>query len=452
MAGGIYGQFAQKHAFPVGVPFWTSLTAPTALKALHIVWTVYLASFFLFWHGILCRRLQRPLRPIGFAVGTLLSLKFTSIAISLGFMRSVMDSINVTVNDNPVNFGSRFGIYVDFIICVVAALALLAACFAAFCANQGTRRALETSDQARYTIDSIPLSVFLGVVLFICLSYSYLADVIHPSLILAGIHLSTLMQQATFLAFAAGCALVAWAFYTRRPWGWFAALLVGMAWAVSSYYPPGDMSVFLGSEFDKYRDFFAQITPAFQKFMLLDDILMFVGLIVFIGYLIYVRRHFVNGEHALRSPNPSRPGVPIYADWRRSLKMLSRFWLIFGALGVFQWLQHDYFIAVIFIVIMILCLPIILIGIFMPRCVFRDEGLALTGTGLLMTPVFPYASFKSVQFITTRKPPRPMRSIEDGMLNLNVSLFADDQRARLEEEFRKRDIGVTVFVPAAAVS
>jgi hypothetical protein len=435
VAAAIYGVFAQKHAFPAGVPIWTSLTAPPALNMLHVVWTMYLMSFFLFWHGGLCRRLQRPLRPVGFAVGALLSFKLAYGAISLGFLRAVMDSINLTANGNAVNFGDRFGIYVDFAICGVAVLALLAACFVALCVSQSTKRALESSDQARYTLDSIPLSVFLGVVLFICLSYSYLADLVPPSPILADAHLSTLMQQAVSLALAAGSALVAWAFYTRRPWGWFAALLVGVAWAVCSYYPPDDVSRFLSApEFDKYRDSVDQMIPAFQQYMLFDDILLFVALGVLIGYLIYVRRHLVDG-HRAPSPGLSGSGVSIYADWQRVVKVFGRFWLIFGVIAALQWFQGDYFIGVIFIGIAVLYIPIMAIGIFMPRYVFRDGGLALPGMSLLATPVFPYASFRSVQFITTPKPPRPMRSIEDGVLNLNVSVF--------EEEFRKRGITVT---------
>jgi len=450
-AATLYGQFALKHTSPADASFWASLSSPTTLRTLHIVWIVYLVSFFLYWHGFLCRRLQRPLRPIGFAVGILVTLKLAYNALSFGVVRLEMESLNFVANGNSVNLGNRFGIYADFIICIMAVLALLAACFAAFCASEKTNKALKSSDQALYTLDSIPLSVFLGFVLFICVGYGFLVDVIHPSPTLAGIRLPTLMYQALLLAFAVACALAAWAFYTRRPWGWFAGLLVGMAWALSSYYPPADISTFSGSEYDKYRDFLTQFTPAIQKYMRFEDIMIFMGLSLFVGYLVYVRRHLVDREPEHGSSKPPRPEVPIYTDWRR-LKIHNKSWLIFGALGVIQWLRHDYFIAIVFIGITIMTVLIMLIGIFTPRYVFRKEGLALTGIGLLATPVFPYTSFKSVQLITTRKPPRPMRSIEDGVLNLNVSVFADDQRARLEEEFSKRGIVVTVLAPAAAVN
>lgn len=446
IAATIYGNSALKHFSPPDAPFWTSLSSPKVLSALHLAWTAYLAAFFMIWHGILCRRQERPLRPIGFALGTLLSMKGAYAAISFGAVRVMIDSVEITVNGNVVNFGSRFGIYLDFLVGAAAVLALLATCFAWFCASRETKKALESSDQARYALDSIPLSVFLGAVLFICLGYGYLTDLVHPHLTLAGIHLSLTIQRVTLLAFAAVCILAAWVFYTRRPWGWSAGALVGMAWGLGSYHPPGDMSGFSGPEFDKYRDLLTQLGPEFQRYMVFNDILMSVGLALFIGYLVYVRRYLTEGEPALRPSKPPRPEVRVYADWLKFMT-LNKALPFIGVLGIIQWVQHDYVLAMALLAGTILTMLGILMGTFLPRYVFRNEGLALTGHSLIATPVFPYKSFRSVQFITTRKPPRPMRSIEDGVLNLNVSLLSDDQRALVKKEFKKRGIGVTVLAP-----
>lgn len=444
----IYGEMMLKHFFPADESFWDGLTSPRVLSALHVAWLVYLSAFFLIWHGILCRRLSRPSRPIGFAIGTLFTLKCAVGAITLGFLKLEMDSTVLTVNGTTVNLGERFGLYVGFMVAAAIVLALLAACFALFFAGQASKKALESSDQARYALDSLPLPVFLGVVLFICLGYSYLTDLIRPNLVLAGAHIPTPIQQATLLLFAAGSLLTAWAFYVRRPWGWYAGWLMCAAWALSSYHLVGEVSAFSGPEFDRYRDLLVQLTPVMQRFVLFGDVMTGATLVLFVGYLVYVRRHFVDDQPGPHLLKPSRPEVPIYADWRRF--KIGRSALICGGLGALQWVQQEYFVAAILIGSGILTALLTLIGTFMPRCVFRDEGLALTGISLLATPVFPYTSFRSVQFITTSKPPRPMRSIEDGVLNLNVSLFADEQRAKLEEEFRKRGIAITVLAPAEA--
>ncbi len=448
----IYGNSALKHFSPPDASFWTSFSSPKVLSALHLTWTAYLVAFFMTWHGILSRRLQRPLRPIGFAVGTLLTLKCAAIIALFGAVRVMIDSVNVPVNGNPVNLGDRFGTYVDFIICGVVVFALLAACFAGFCASQATQKALESSDQACYALDSIPLSVFLGFVLFVCLGYGYLTDFINPHLSLAGIHLSPMLQRVTLLAYAAACLLAAWGFYTRRPWGWLAGAVVGVAWAVGGYYRPDDTSGFSGPEFDKYRDFVAQVGPTFHLYIMFDDVLILIGLILVIGYLVYVRRYLAEGETALHPSKPRRAEVPVYADWSK-LMTINKALPIIGVLGIIQWVQHDYVLAVVLLAGAILTMLGILMGAFLPRCVFRDEGFALPGVSLLVTPVFPYESFRGVQFITTPKPPktsRPMRSIEDGVLNLNVSMCSDDQRALLKKEFKKRGISVTVLEPAAA--
>ena len=447
IAATIYGNSALKHFSPPDASFWTLLSSPKVLSALHLTWVAYLAAFFLIWHGILGRRLQRPLRPIGFAVGTLLSLKCVVTIALFGAVRVMIDSVNVTVNGSPVNLGAQFGIYLDLIIGGVMVLALLAVCFAWFCANQETRKALESLDQARYTLDSIPLSIFLGFVLFVCLGYGYLTDLIDPHLSLAGIHLSPMLQRVTLLAFATICLLAAWGFYTGRRWGWLAGAMVGIAWTVSGYYPPSDMSGFSGPGFDKYRDFIAQVGPTFHLYIVFDDVLIFAGLALFIGFLVYVRRYLEEEEPALRPSKPRRTEVPVYVDWS-NFKTVNKSWLIFGILGLFQWVQHDYLLGMVFLATTILSVAGMLMGIFLPRCIFRDEGFALPGVSLLVTPTFPYTSFKSVQFITTRKPPKGMRSIEDGVLNLNVSMFSDDQRALLKKEFKKRDISVTVLESA----
>lgn len=443
------GQITLHHAIPAGAPFWASLTSPAVLRSMHIVWDVYLMSLILFWHCFLCRRLQRPSRPIGFAIGTLVFLKFISAATSFVYMRLAMNSINVTYNGTVINLGSQFGIYIDLFIVADVTIAFLAGGFAAFWASQKTKKALENTDQARYTLDAIPLSVFLVVVLFIYLTYGYLTNIIHPSLTLAGIHPSTLIQEATLLTFAATCAFTAWALYTLRPWAWFMGLLAGMAWALSSYSSPADMSAFSGPKFERYKDLFVQITPAFQQYMQFNDILILIELIVFIVYLIYLRRYLVNGAPTFHSSKSSGSRVPIYAN-RQSLRPLSGSWLIFGGLGLMQWFQHDYFIALTFVFLTIIMIALILISTLTPRYVFREEGLAFTGFSLLFTPVFPYTSFNSVQLITTPKPPKRMRSIEDGVMNLNVSVLRDIQRAQLEEEFRKRNIEVTTLAPATA--
>jgi hypothetical protein len=452
VAAVIYGQVALKGVTSGDTLSWVSLGSPASLHAFHLVWTLLLVSFILSWHGILGRRLQRPLRPFGFAAGTLLSVQFTYLAIAFGFMRWEMDSINVTLNGSTVNFGSQFGAFVDVLICIVAVLAVLAACLAAFCFSQETQRALEASDQAQYTLDSIPISLFPGAVLLAYLSYSYLTDIIDPSLTLAGISLSPAMQQVTLVAFAAACAFAAWGFYSRRPWGWFAALVVGAVWTLSSYFPVSDVSTFFSNPaFDKYRALIGPLTPAFQMYIQMYDVFVFGGAILFVGYLVCVRRHFAQPGLAPRRERAPGRDVPIYAD-RQRLVMSNKTWLILGAISILNWLQQHYFSTLLFTALAALNAVIVLIAAFTPRCVFHEEGLALTGLSFIAVPVFPYASFKSVRLITTRKPPRPMRSIEDGVLNLNVSLFAEDQLARLEEEFKRRDIAVTVLAPEAAAA
>lgn len=446
----IYGRLAERYSFPANASFWQSLTSPPALKTLHIIWLLYLGSWLLIVHGIMCRRLERPVRPLGFAVGTLLSLKCAILVIYFCFIRSVTDSVNITVNGDTVNFGSRFGVFLDVIVGVAAILALLSAGYAAFFASQGTKRSLEASDPARYTLESIPLPIFLGVVLFVCLGYEYLAELLHPSLTLAGANISMPLQEVALLVFAAVCALAAWAFYTLRPWGWYVGLLVGVAWGLSSYYPPDNLSMLSRPEFDLYREFITQITPAFQKYIQFDDIFLAITLVAFIGYLIYVRRRLAEMKPAPRPSKPSASEVSIYSD--RRLSKFNRAWLAFGALGVMQWVQHDYLIGLIFVGLGVLIMVPALLSMAKPRCVFREDGLALTGTSLLMTAVFPYDSFNSVRLITTPKPPRVMHNIEDGVLNFNVSMLADDQRSRLEDEFRKRNKAVTVLASAEAAS
>lgn len=428
--------------FLADVPFWTALTSPRTLSTLGFLWTLLVSSFVLFWHAALCARCLRPLRPIGFAIGVLVALKFMAGVIAFVAMKLVFNSLTVTVNGNTANIGELIGVYVDFLMCAEAVILLLAVGLAVFCASKETKKALESLDQARYQIDEIPLSVFTGIVLFIYLAYSSLTAVIHPAMPFAGLDLSPLIQRMSLLLISAGFILTAVAFYRGRSWGWVLALLLGLAWTAVRFGPAdNDLGQLSGPEFDKLRAYIPLAKLLMQRLGPLNDVFTSIGLVLFIGYLFYVRRHLTDKPYDGAYLKSSPSDVTFHIDWR-SLGRLGRNFAFMAAFGIMQWAIDNHFSAILFFLLALMWIPFLGIAVVVPRYAFRSAGLAVPGFSLLATPVIPYESFKSVRFITTKKAPKGTRSIEDGVLNLNVSMFDEARRAELEKEFRKRNVDI----------
>lgn len=440
-AAGILGPSVLKRCFPEGVPIWTSLASPMTLRYLGLLWTLLASVFVLFWHGGLCTRRARPLRPIGFSIGVLVALKFTSGLIALVAIRLAFDSVTVTVNGNTENLGNLVGIYADFLICAEAVLVLLAVSLTVFCGSKETKKALESLDQSRYQMDAIPLSVFIGIVLFIYLAYSSFASVISPTVPFAGFDFPPLLQRVMLLLLSGGFILTAVAFYRGRSWGWVAALLLGLAWTAIQFRPTVDASQLSGPEFDKIRDFVPLAELLMRRLVLLGYAFTVINLALLIGYLLYVRRHLTDKPYESTYLKSSKSDVSLYIN-RHSLERVGMSFVIMGALGGMQWSIHDYFSAILFFILAIMWVLLAGISFVVPRYTFRDAGLAIPGFSLLATPVIPYESFKSVRFITTRKAPKGIRSIEHGVLNLNVSMFDATRRVELENEFRKRGVEI----------
>ena len=428
--------------FPADAPFWTSLTSTRTLSTLGLIWSFFLAAFVMFFHGPLCLRMQRPLRPIGFAIGVLVALKFMAGLIVFVAMKLVFNSLTVMVNGNTANLGELIGVYVDFLMCAEAVILLLAVSLAAFCGSKETKKALESLDQARYQMDAIPLSVFTGIVLFIYLAYSSLTAIIHPAMPFAGLDLSPLLQRMIILPLSAGFILTAVAFYRGRSWGWMVALLLGLVWTAMQFGPSdNDLGQLSGPEFDNLRSYIPLAKLLMQRLGSLNDVFTSIGLVLFVSYLFYVRRHLTDKPYERSYLKSSQSDVSFRIDWH-SLGTSGRNFIFMAALGGMQWSTQNYFLAIVFFLLALMWVLLAGIALVVPRYVFREAGLAIPGFSLLVTPVFPYESFKAVRFITTKKAPKGIRSIEDGVLNLNVSMFDDARRAELEKEFRKRNVGI----------